>query len=240
MHPEGRLPLDLLFSLRTGVVVDVVVVNVLGALPAYEGPAGAQGQSERPLVRTGDGRGGRPWPHQGLDSEARPGEGPALRRAGARRVPDDGGGLTAGCLQDTGQVFIQDGLGVLVGGAREECQRMWGELGSTSHDLCFFSFLLLVKTNKKTYKVNIGKKQKQQYFTFSEKNQSPTNLLDLLQPLFQRVNGVLLSLQALQPGDELGCEFGWFHWDHLLGRTTGSLWAEKKHTLAVASSLSWL
>lgn len=43
MHPEGCLPFDLLFRLRTSVMVDVVVVDVFRALPAYEGSVGTQG-----------------------------------------------------------------------------------------------------------------------------------------------------------------------------------------------------
>lgn len=84
MHPEGRLPFNLLLGLGTGVMVDVVVVDVFGALPAYEGPAGAQGQSDGPLVRTGDGGSGGPRPYQGLDSKAYPREGLVLWGAGAR------------------------------------------------------------------------------------------------------------------------------------------------------------
>ena len=53
MHPEGGLSFNLLLSLGTGMMVNVVVVDVFQALPAYEGPVGAQSQSERPLVRTG-------------------------------------------------------------------------------------------------------------------------------------------------------------------------------------------
>lgn len=152
MHPEGRLPFNLLLSLGAGMMVDIVVVDVFCALPAYEGPVGAQGQSEGSLVRTRNRRTGRPCPHQGLDSKACPGEGPVLWGAGTRRVQDDSRGLAAGGLEDTREVFIQDGLGVLVRGAREEGQRVGGELGSTSHDLCIFSLLLLVKNNK-AYKV---------------------------------------------------------------------------------------
>lgn len=84
MHPEGCLPFNLFFSLGTGVMVDVVVVDVFRALPAYEGPAGAQGQSESPLVRTRDRRSGGPGPHQGLDSNAGPGERRVFWGAGAR------------------------------------------------------------------------------------------------------------------------------------------------------------
>lgn len=88
MNPERCLPFDLLFSLGTGVMVDVVVVDVLCALPAYECPGGA-GESERSLVGTSDRGTGRPTPHRGLDSKSWPSEGPALRGAGARRVADD-------------------------------------------------------------------------------------------------------------------------------------------------------
>ena len=62
-------------------------------------------------------------------------------------MADDSWGLAAGGLQDTREVFIQDGLGVLIRGAREEGQGVGGELGSTSHDICIFSFLLLVEAN---------------------------------------------------------------------------------------------
>lgn len=71
-------------------MVDVVVVDVFGALPAHKGPTGAQGQGDGPLVRTGG-----PRPDQSLDPEASPNEGLVLRGAGARRVADDGGGLAA-------------------------------------------------------------------------------------------------------------------------------------------------
>lgn len=54
MHPEGCLSFNLLFSLGTRMVVNVVVVNVFHALSVYEGPTGAHGQSERPWVRAGD------------------------------------------------------------------------------------------------------------------------------------------------------------------------------------------
>ena len=141
MHPEGRLPFNLLRGLGTAVVVDVVVVDVFGALPAYEGPAGAHGQSDGPLVRTG-GSG----PHLSLDPEASPCDGPVLWGAGARRVADDSGRLAAGGPQDAGQVFVQNRLGVLVGGAREEREGVGGELVSTSHDLRVV-FLLLLITN---------------------------------------------------------------------------------------------
>lgn len=48
---------------------------------------------------------------------------------------DDGGRLAAGGLEDPRQVLIQDGLGVFVGGARQEGQRMRGELRSANRDL---------------------------------------------------------------------------------------------------------
>lgn len=38
MDSERRLPFDLLLTLWTGVVVDVVMVDVFGALPAVERP----------------------------------------------------------------------------------------------------------------------------------------------------------------------------------------------------------
>lgn len=41
MHPEGCLPFNLLLRFGTGMMVDVVVVDVFCALPAYEGPVGA-------------------------------------------------------------------------------------------------------------------------------------------------------------------------------------------------------
>lgn len=84
MHPERRLPFDLLLALGTGVVVDVVVVDVFCALPAHEGPAGAKGQRDAALVRTGDGGTGGPRPYKGLDAEACPREGLVLWGAGAR------------------------------------------------------------------------------------------------------------------------------------------------------------
>lgn len=84
MHPEGCFPFNLLLGLGTGMVVDVVVVDVFRALPAYEGPVGAQGQSDGPLVRTRDRRTGGPRPYQGLDSKACPREGLVFWGAGAR------------------------------------------------------------------------------------------------------------------------------------------------------------
>ena len=84
MHPESCLPFNLLLRLGTGMMVDVVVVDVFCALPAYEGPVGAQGHSEGSLVRTRNRRTGGSCPHKGLDSKACPGEGPVLWRAGAR------------------------------------------------------------------------------------------------------------------------------------------------------------
>lgn len=120
MHPEGCLPFDLLFRLRTSVMVDVVVVDVFRALPAYEGSVGTQGQGNRPLVGTGCRRTGGPGSHQALDAEASARERPVFWRAGSRGMPDHGRGLAPGGLQDAGKVFVQDGLGVLVRGAREE------------------------------------------------------------------------------------------------------------------------
>lgn len=228
MNPEGCLPFNLLFSLGTSMMVDVVVVDVFCALPAYDGPAGA-GKSERPLVRTSDRRTERPGPHQGLDSKSWPSEGPVLWGAGARRVPDDSWGLAAGGLQYTREVFVQDGLGVLIRGAREEGQGVGGELGSTPHNLYIFSFLFLVKT---PWNIKSTEKKQKLRIHFSTKNQCHTNLLNLLQPLLQRVHGVLLSLQALQAGDELRCKLCWFHRDHLLGRPASTLWGER-NTLAV-------
>lgn len=58
-------------------------------------------------------------------------------------MSDDGGGLAAGSLQHPGEVFIQDGLRILIGGAGEEGQRVWRELGSDCDNLCIFSFFLL-------------------------------------------------------------------------------------------------
>lgn len=139
MHPEGRLPFNLLRGLGTAVVVDVVVVDVFGALPAYEGPAGAHGQSDGPLVRTG-GSG----PHLSLDPKEGPRDGPVLWGPGARRVAGDSRRLAAGGLQDAGQVFVQNGLGVLIRGAREEGEGVGGELESTSHDLRVVFLLLLI------------------------------------------------------------------------------------------------
>lgn len=95
-------------------MVDVVVVDVFCALPTDEGPAWAQGQSDAPLVSTGDARCRGASPDQGLDPEACPCEGLLLWRAGARRVADDGGGLAAWSLQDTREVIVQNCLGVLV------------------------------------------------------------------------------------------------------------------------------
>lgn len=65
-------------------------------------------------------------------------------------MPDDSRRLAAGGLQDTREVFVQDSLGVLVRRAREKGQRVGGKLGSTSHDLCIFSLLFLVKTTRQT------------------------------------------------------------------------------------------
>lgn len=120
MHPEGRLPFYLLFRLGACVMVNVVVVDVLCALPAHEGVVGAQGQSEGPLVWTGDRGNGCPGPPQGLDSKARAGKQLVLWRARARGVPEHSGRLATGGLQDPGKVLIQDGLRILVRGAREE------------------------------------------------------------------------------------------------------------------------
>lgn len=106
MHSEGCLPFNLLLSLRTGMMVNVVMVDVFGALPAYEGPVGAQGDRERLLLRAADRRTGRPGPHQSLHPKTGPSEGPLLWGGGARRVPNDGGGLAARGLQDTRKVFI--------------------------------------------------------------------------------------------------------------------------------------
>lgn len=84
MHPERCLPFNLLLRLLAGVMVDVVVVDVFRALSAHKGSAGAQGQSDGPLVRTGGHRAGGPRPYQGLHPEARPCEGLVLGGAGAR------------------------------------------------------------------------------------------------------------------------------------------------------------
>lgn len=65
-------------------------------------------------------------------------------------MADDGGGLAAGGLQDSREVIVQDRLGVLVGGAREEGQGVGRELGSTRDGLCVFSFLLLVTEHTKS------------------------------------------------------------------------------------------
>lgn len=106
MHPQGRLPLYLLFRLGTAVMVDVVVVDVLGALLADEGPVGSHGQSEPSLVRAQDRRSGGPSPQHSLDSKASTAEGPVLRGAGAGRVSYHGRGLTTGGLQDSGKMFV--------------------------------------------------------------------------------------------------------------------------------------
>lgn len=221
MNPEGCLPFNLLFSLGTSMMVDVVVMDVFRALPAYK--------CVRPLIRTSDRRAGRPSPHQGLHSESWPSVGAVLWGAGARRVPDNSGGLAAGGLQYTREVFIQDGLWVLIRGAREKGQGVGGELGSTSHDLCIVSFFFLVKTAQN---IKSHDEKQELMISFSRKNHCHTNLLNLLQPLIQRVDGVLLSLQTLQAGDELCCKLCRFHRDHLLRRPASALWRER-NTLAV-------
>lgn len=83
MYPEGRLSFNLIFTLGTGMMVDVVMVDMFRALSSYQGSAWAQGQRERSLVRTGDRRTGGPCPYHGLDSEPSPGKRPVLWRAGA-------------------------------------------------------------------------------------------------------------------------------------------------------------
>lgn len=101
-------------------MVDVVVVDVFRALPAYEGSVGTQGQSELPLVGTGYRRTGGPCSRQALDAEPSTGERPVFWRTGSRGMPDHGRGLAPGGLQDTRKVFVQDGLGVLVRRAGKE------------------------------------------------------------------------------------------------------------------------
>lgn len=95
-------------------------------------------------------------------------------------MPDDSWGLAAGGLKDAREMFIQDGLGVFVRGARKESQGVGGELGSTSHDLGIFSFLLLVNTDKAYKVINLEKTTTTAMIHFSSKNQSLTHLLNLL------------------------------------------------------------
>lgn len=112
LHALRRLGLDLLLALGHGVVVDVVVVDVLGGLLgdealAQEGTGGQRGRAWWQLAR-----------------------GQAVGRAGAGAVPAHAGGLAAGGLQHSGQVLVQDGLGVLLVAARgQERQRVLGVLG---------------------------------------------------------------------------------------------------------------
>lgn len=160
-------------------MVDVVVVDVFRALSAHDGSAGA-GECKRPRVRTGDGGTERPGPHQGLDSSCWTSEEPVLWGAGARRVSGDSWGLTAGRLQDAREVFIQDGLGVLVRGAREEGQGMGGKLGTAPCDLYIFSFLFLGKTSRN---VKSSIQQPLRIQLSRKHNPRDTNLLNLLQPL---------------------------------------------------------
>ena len=124
LDPQGCLALHLLLAPGPAVVVvDVVVVDVLGALPADQGLTGAQGWG---------GTGGPRRGQQGTEHR-RPvedqGAPPALGGAGAGRAAQDGGGLAPGRLKHTGQVLIQDGLGVIFGQAREEGQGVGGEAG---------------------------------------------------------------------------------------------------------------
>lgn len=115
VHPEGCLSFDLFLGLGADVMVDVVVVDVLCALPAHEGPGGAQGQGDAPLVRSGDARTRRPRPDQRLETKAGTHEGLLLGGAGAGRAADDDRGLAPWGLQNPREVIVQDGLGVFVG-----------------------------------------------------------------------------------------------------------------------------
>lgn len=99
------------------MVGDVVVVDVLGALPAHQGPVGAQGQSKSALVRTRGGGTRRPGSRGGFAGKTRTGVRPILRGAGARGALDHSGRLAAGGLEDPREVLVQNGLGILVGGA---------------------------------------------------------------------------------------------------------------------------
>lgn len=113
-------------------------------------------------------------------------------------MSDDSRGLTARGLQHTGEVFIQDGLGILVRGARQERQGMRGELRSTPYYLSVLPFFLLAK-NKHGITHTLEKKTQQFHSLMVKyKTKSITNLLDLLEPLLRGAEGVLLSLQALQ------------------------------------------
>lgn len=75
-------------------------------------------------------------------------------------MSDDSRGLTARGLQHTGEVFIQDGLGILVRGARQERQGMRGELRSTPYYLSVLPFFLLAK-NKHGITHTLEKKPQQ-------------------------------------------------------------------------------
>ena len=85
--------------------MDVVVVDVLGGLPGGQ-RAFAHGHGERRAAVAQEEAGGG-------------GGGAAVGRAGARGVADGHAGrLAAGGLEDAGEVLVQDGLRVLLTGAR--------------------------------------------------------------------------------------------------------------------------
>lgn len=109
LHPLRRLRFDLLLGLGHGVVVDVVVVDVLGGLLGDEALA-HQGTGHR------RGRAGLQLAH-----------GQAVGGAGAGAVPAHAGRLAAGGLQHTGEMLVQDGLGILlVAAGGQERERVLG------------------------------------------------------------------------------------------------------------------
>lgn len=89
-------------------------------------------------------------------------------------------------------------------------------------------------TNSSTEEI---KKKQQLTIDFSGKKtkKSHADLLDLLQLLLQRVDGVLLFLQAFKSGYELGCKLCRLHRDHLLRGTAGTLWGEGDTLASVIS-----
>lgn len=110
----GGLGLHLLPGPGTGVVVDVVVVDVLRRLPAHEAPGPEEGAAG--------------WGGGGGEQRAPGGRGRAVlqevvaamlvRGARAGAVAAHARGLAAGGLEDPGQVVVQDGLRVLLIAAR--------------------------------------------------------------------------------------------------------------------------
>lgn len=118
MHPESCLSFNLFLSLGTGMMVDIVMVDVFCALSAHKGPTGAHWHSDGPLIRTGDTRTGGPRPYQSLKPKARPRKRLLLWGSGARRATDYSRGLAARRLQDTRKVIVQDRLGIFIRRAR--------------------------------------------------------------------------------------------------------------------------